>query len=92
MKQEKTLTIHHINGESIDVDLDSLECDFDINMINPYDFERTFHIYKLNYINGEPVEMEAINKLEYLVYDDDNLFWSNDTKGILDNIVEITIH
>ena len=91
MKQEKTLTIHHINGESIDVDLDSLECDFDINMINPYDFERTFHIYKLNYINGEPVEMEAINKLEYLVYDDDNLMYRYDTDDILDSFVEIFV-
>jgi len=91
MNIHKTLIVHHKNDVSLEVDLNTLECYFDLNMIDPYTYERTFHINKLEYKNGNEVEKSVKSKLEYLVYDDDNLYWSNDTKNILDNMIEIFI-
>ena len=91
MNIHKILVVHHKNDLSLEVDLNTLECYFDLNMIDPYTYERTFHIHKLEYTNGKEVEQKVKSELEYLVYDSDDLYWLNDTKDILDDIVEIYI-
>jgi len=92
MKIPKILVVHHERKDvSLEIDLNSLECYFDYNDIDPYTWEKTFIISNLDYLDGEPVERKVIEKLEYLVYDDDDLMNRYDTDNILDSFVEIFV-